>query len=281
MTEDEWRTSRHGQQMLAFVQTAKTPFRTRWLSWTAARRFAISERKVRLVEAACCDRIAKLVPVIQVRRLIGLARQQAEGKRDTGHHLPALEQALVRLAGCFISNEGANSAQAIIDALEFDSNGGTASLFDIIDGRPAPLLAIAAVGRLFCRRSDPGDDVLTLAGRARAEEVAFGLFSGAYERQLLLALLTENAHQADLVRDAIGNPFRRESIDPVWLSANDRAATRIAEGIAEGDTFGDLPILADALEDAGCTEEAILAHCRGPGPHVAGCWVVDLVRGLA
>jgi hypothetical protein len=38
-----------------------------------------------------------------------------------------------------------------------------------------------------------------------------------------------------------------------------------------------VPILADALEDAGCTDEAILAHCRGPGPHVQGCWLVDLI----
>jgi len=40
-----------------------------------------------------------------------------------------------------------------------------------------------------------------------------------------------------------------------------------------------MPILADALEDAGCTDAAILEHCRGPGPHVRGCWVVDLILG--
>ena len=42
---------------------------------------------------------------------------------------------------------------------------------------------------------------------------------------------------------------------------------------------GELPILADALEDAGCADAAILAHCRGPGEHVRGCWVVDLLTG--
>jgi hypothetical protein len=43
--------------------------------------------------------------------------------------------------------------------------------------------------------------------------------------------------------------------------------------------FADLPILADALEDAGCTEAAVLAHCRGGGEHVRGCWAVDLLTG--
>jgi hypothetical protein len=38
-------------------------------------------------------------------------------------------------------------------------------------------------------------------------------------------------------------------------------------------------ILADALEEAGCTDAAILSHLRGPGPHVRGCWVVDLLLG--
>jgi hypothetical protein len=45
--------------------------------------------------------------------------------------------------------------------------------------------------------------------------------------------------------------------------------------------FGAMPILADALQDAGCDSEDILAHCRGPGPHVRGCWGVDLVLGKA
>ena len=48
---------------------------------------------------------------------------------------------------------------------------------------------------------------------------------------------------------------------------------------AEDREFGRLPVLADALEEAGCTTEAILSHCRQPGEHVRGCWVVDLLTG--
>ena len=53
----------------------------------------------------------------------------------------------------------------------------------------------------------------------------------------------------------------------------------LAQAIYEERRFGDLPVLADALEEAGCTDADILSHCRGPGPHVRGCWVVDLLLG--
>ena len=53
----------------------------------------------------------------------------------------------------------------------------------------------------------------------------------------------------------------------------------IARHIYDDRAFHDLPILADALEDAGCADAAILDHCRGPGPHVRGCWAVDLLLG--
>jgi hypothetical protein len=54
---------------------------------------------------------------------------------------------------------------------------------------------------------------------------------------------------------------------------------RLASHIYDSRAFDRLPILADALEEAGCKDAEILAHCRGPGPHVRGCWVVDLVLG--
>jgi hypothetical protein len=53
----------------------------------------------------------------------------------------------------------------------------------------------------------------------------------------------------------------------------------MAQAIYNDRRFSDLPILADALEEAGCTDPDILTHCRGPGPHVRGCWVIDLLLG--
>jgi hypothetical protein len=73
-----------------------------------------------------------------------------------------------------------------------------------------------------------------------------------------------------------GNPFRAVKFRTGWRKPRALALSRTAY---EERRFEDLPLLADALKEAGCTDEAILAHCRGPGPHVRGCWVVDLVLG--
>ncbi len=81
---------------------------------------------------------------------------------------------------------------------------------------------------------------------------------------------------ADLIRDIHGNPFRPVTFAPEWRTST---VTAIAETIYADRTFGNLPVLADALEDAGCDHADILSHCRGSGPHVRGCWVVDLVLG--
>jgi hypothetical protein len=53
----------------------------------------------------------------------------------------------------------------------------------------------------------------------------------------------------------------------------------LAQAIDDERAFDRLPILADALEDAGCTDADLLNHCRGPGLHVMGCWVVDMLLG--
>ena len=76
-----------------------------------------------------------------------------------------------------------------------------------------------------------------------------------------------------------GNPFRPVVLDPAWIAWDDGAARRIAQDIYEERGFDRLPILADALEDAGCTNPDILTHCRSAGPHVRGCWVLDLILG--
>jgi hypothetical protein len=54
---------------------------------------------------------------------------------------------------------------------------------------------------------------------------------------------------------------------------------KLAASIYEQRAFDRLPVLADALEEAGCTDADILGHLRGPGPHVRGCWAVDLILG--
>ncbi|HJT77061.1 MAG TPA: hypothetical protein VJ739_07635 [Gemmataceae bacterium] len=97
--------------------------------------------------------------------------------------------------------------------------------------------------------------------------------------EISLALPKESRAQCELIREIFGNPFRPVTINPGWLSWSDNTVRRLAEAIYDERALDRLPILADALEEAGCADAALLDHCRGPGPHVRGCWVVDLLLG--
>jgi hypothetical protein len=84
---------------------------------------------------------------------------------------------------------------------------------------------------------------------------------------------------ADLVREVFGDPFRPWHVDPRWPEANQAVVRRLAEEIDRTGNVAGLPVLADALEDAGCQDAAVLAHCRGDSRHVPGCWVINAVLG--
>jgi hypothetical protein len=86
----------------------------------------------------------------------------------------------------------------------------------------------------------------------------------------------ERRAQADFLRDIFGSPFRPVTVNPARRTTN---VTALAQSIYDERAFDRLPILADALEDAGCDNADILNHCRQPGEHVRGCWAVDLVLG--
>jgi hypothetical protein len=90
-----------------------------------------------------------------------------------------------------------------------------------------------------------------------------------------IAQLLEQKKQTDRLRCIIGNPFR----GPPGVANMTSAVIGVAQGIYDERAFERLPILADALEEAGCTDVSILEHCRGPGPHFRGCWVVDWLLG--
>jgi hypothetical protein len=84
------------------------------------------------------------------------------------------------------------------------------------------------------------------------------------------------ARQADLLREFVGNPFKPVTVSPAWLTAD---VLRLAADAYESRALEQLPILADALEDAGCDSAELLAHLHGPGPHVRGCWALDQILG--
>lgn len=133
----------------------------------------------------------------------------------------------------------------------------------------APLKVLRA-GRVPARVQE----ATIAAARAVAARVLINEEHGIYGSDK--AYHVERRVQSDLFRDIVGNPFRPRAVDPDW---NTTTVVQLAQAIYDDRTFDHLPILADALEEAGCTDATILEHCRGPGPHVRGCWVVDLLLG--
>lgn len=88
---------------------------------------------------------------------------------------------------------------------------------------------------------------------------------------------TEALRQARLLQEMFGNPFRPVACDELWLTTDVLA---MAKGIYQDRAFDRMPILADALQDAGCSTDSVLNHCRAEYyPHVRGCWVIDMLLG--
>jgi hypothetical protein len=253
MTESDWLASGNPRAMVTFIRDERMPFRTRWLSWVGARRFTVSDRKWRHIAAAVIRSVADLLP-----------EEQAE---------PVLP-VLARWADEEISHDGAVTAlKPVTTALRRSVARGTASMAVTMallhlprDADPSEIISFATAARAKVFRVRGIDRLLSepITTEYRKATEAFDV---------------ECVRQADLVRCILGNPFRTALLDPVYLDANDGAARRVAQEIYDDHAFADLPVLADALEDAGCTDDAALSHCRDAGPHARGCWVVDLALG--
>ncbi len=97
-----------------------------------------------------------------------------------------------------------------------------------------------------------------------------------YEQAAMPFTSVERVAQVVLLHEVFGNPFRPVVVDLSWLTST---VVLIAQGIYADRDFSPMPILADALQDAGCDNANVLDHCRGSGPHVRGCWVVDMLLG--
>src|SRR5262249_12275543 len=82
-----------------------------------------------------------------------------------------------------------------------------------------------------------------------------------------------------VLRGLSGPPFGPARVAPACLAWDAAVVPAIARGIDDERAFERMPILADALEEAGCDSPDLVGHCRGPGPHWRGCWVVDLLLG--
>jgi hypothetical protein len=123
---------------------------------------------------------------------------------------------------------------------------------------------IGDVTRVFARQA------ALEASRQSSRRVA-----GAHEQATRAARLK----LCELAREVFGNPFRDPALLAAALGTDSGAVERIARVIYTEGTFEVMPILADALEDAGCQDEEILAHCREEREHVRGCWALDAILG--
>jgi hypothetical protein len=100
---------------------------------------------------------------------------------------------------------------------------------------------------------------------------------GSHNTDTGMGWASDHARQARSLREIFGNPFRPVTFDPVWRTSD---VMLLARGIYEERAFDRMPILADALQDAGCDNTDVLNHCRDPhATHVRGCWALDLVLG--
>jgi hypothetical protein len=85
--------------------------------------------------------------------------------------------------------------------------------------------------------------------------------------------------QCALLRDVFGGPPGGVRVEPAWLAWEGGTVVQVARAIYQEERFGELPVLGDALEGAGCADAELLAHCRAPGPHARGCWLLELILG--
>jgi predicted component of type VI protein secretion system len=162
-------------------------------------------------------------------------------------------------------------ARVAVEASERYADGlaSVQELRDIAHGRWAPLVCVEGASE---RQALHALQTAACASQVHREGILQAV------RHSLLAD-KEMAKQAALLRDIVGNPFRCVGIDidPDWLAWDGAVVRKLAQAIYDERTFDHLPVLADALEEAGASDTTILEHLRMPATHVRGCWVVDLL----
>jgi hypothetical protein len=239
MTEEDWLACNDPQTMLCFLQEEGRA----------------SDRKVRLFLVAACYRIWDLLPHEHSKQAVRTVERYADELASTDELKSAhrhaiatcedLEQSMWRVA-----DEG-------FQLLDGPSPGTEEEIEAAIQNeRLAAKLAHAALLPTVAAESDPA-----VTGYLPLLDYADDFVLGGW---------------ACYLRDIFGNPFRSITLNSHWLTP---PVVALAQTAYDTRAFDRLPILADALEEAGCTNADILGHCRQSGQHVRGCWVVDLILG--
>ncbi len=246
LTEEKWLASSLPHEMLGHL-----------CDRLRVARVAGGRRRLRLFCAACCRSVWG-APDQTCRQAVEVSERYADGE--------------ARKAELATAHEGAVAAHRAADqtATVALAAGGAVPSELLLRERATRAAERALKPRIGVAARSVANTTANIRP-ALAPEGPYGPGAGAIGQ--------EWSHQAGLLRCIFGNPFRPVAVDGAWAAWRGGTAARLARAIYDERAFGRLPFLADALEEAGCPERAILAHCRGPGPHARGCWVVDLLLG--
>jgi hypothetical protein len=218
---------------------------------------SFSDRKLRLYLVGCCRRRWELFTDPVVRYAVDTAEKFADGQA-TDHQRRQAEKLMLQLF--------AQGAEGLVGfGLYLLAQAGHSCCVDAEDLRTA---YFDTPGH---RRLNIDDGPRALA-RLASQRIAATEGGGVNRREW--AELDERRAQAALLRCIVGEPDRFIVLDPQWLTSS---VLGVAQTIYDTNDFHVMPILADALEEAGCCDESILAHCREVHEHVRGCWVIDTI----
>ncbi|VTR93810.1 Uncharacterized protein OS=Sorangium cellulosum (strain So ce56) GN=sce5710 PE=4 SV=1 [Gemmata massiliana] len=250
MIEEMWQSGEDPQPMLRYLIGTDEP---RVQSVEAFLNTRGSGRKLRLFACACYHRISRFLPHPVARETVSTAERFADGAVSVAEFRAA--EAAVR---------------ELVTALEPRWRASTGAEREALH----PTHAALALAGIVCWWESQkaayyaaSNAHLELPYLANPGVEPRGSECGRYER-------AEKRAQCELLREMFGNPFRSVAFSSLWRTST---AAAIAKQMYEARDFSAMPILADALQDAGCDSADALGHCRGPGPHVYGCWVADLV----
>lgn len=242
MMADEWLECDDAQDMLCSLEGRKP-----------------SSRKLRLFATACCRLLMPLLTDERSRRVVEVAERYAEGMANDEELADARESA--RLV---VQERQEQSPNVDWDELPEVLPSSVAEAVAIPD-------AMTAATQAGCRASE----VASFYAESVSAASRFGWNAPEdFIAEAEMAARARGRSQVPLLVDLFTDHFRPMTLDPGWLTAN---VVGVARTIYEQRSFQQMPILADALEDAGCTIADILHHCRQPGEHVRGCWVLDLL----
>jgi hypothetical protein len=240
-------------------------------------------RRLRLYACACCRQVWHLLDAA-ARAAVEAAEGNADGRiaqadLDKVRHRATMSAYDTVLGPRPVRRvEGApRASKDAVRCARWVAAGAARSVAESSVTTQAAQAAWYALHAAACLAADRQAHVIATCGSPR--NLLRAAADLAADKQAAVVALCRS--QCDLLRDIFGNPFQPVRADPAWLHRNEGIVLKLAQALYDERAFERLPLLADAVEDAGCTEDALVSHLRGPGPHARGCWALDLLRGEA